>query len=324
MTADLDVFPFPAKAAELLRSIDTGAVLGASRQLNVLGDALVDVATVRADEPEALRANVAGLVDHVTLTRGASSQAVINGLELMTHPVLSAPDSRALGPERGHSLLKSVRAFRQELDGWLASVRRQGHELLGAHRFILAYDYSSTVAQVLADVSLAGRDLTVFVPEARSLDGGRKYLADWNDLHVQVRLIPDAALGWALSQCDAAVVGAETLSADGGCYNTIGTAVVAHEARRTGIPFYVLSILLKTDLRTDGGERLSPSLDFLQQLETSLPSTAKLSVQGVFPDLDYTDPTEITGVVTECGLLSPEQVRGLASAASGHRETLDG
>ncbi len=329
MTGDPGIPLLPDKAADLLRSISTGAVLGASRQLNVLGDALVDVATVRTDDATALRADVTALVDHVTQTRGASSQAVVNGLEQMARPVLTRRGRGVADHELAESLSESVRAFRRDLVCSLASVRRHGLELLRTHRSILAYDYSSTVAQVVADVSRddVSRDggrLTVFVPEARSLDGGRKYLSDWDDLRLQVRLIPDAAMGWALGQCDAVVVGAETLSAEGGCYNTIGTAVVAHEARRADIPFYVLSILLKTDLRDPGGSRPSPSLDFLARLRASTPAGAALTVQGAFPDLDYTDPADITAVVTEGGAIRPEQVRDLAGAAFRQQEPRDG
>ena len=311
--------PLPPRATELLHSIDTGAVLGASRQLHVLGECLIEVAKASAQSSIDLAAMVGALVDHVVRTRGASSQAVTNGLERMAGPALGRRDRDAVDPDSEEKLIESVQRFRAELDGWLASVRRHGRELLQGHRTVLAYDYSSTVAQVLGDVSKLADAMTIFVPEARSLDGGRKYLADWRDLNVDVRLIPDAALGWALARCDVAVVGAETLSADGGCYNTIGTALVAHEATRNGIPFYVLSVLLKTDMQTLGDERPSPSLDFLDRLDVSARGVA-MTVAGSFPDLDYTFPQDITGVVTEAGVAAPSQVRGLASAACGEPE----
>lgn len=322
MTADVGAPRLPPGAADLLRSIDTGAVLGASRQLHVLGEALIEMVRVPVQSPGDLEEAVAALVDHVSRTRGASSQAVTNGLQRMARPVLGTGDRDVVDPDRGEQLVESVRTFRAELDGWLSSVRRHGQELLQGHRSVLAYDYSSTVAQVLADVSRLAGDLTVFVPEARSLDGGRKYLADWHDLTVDVRLIPDAALGWALARCDVAVVGAETLSADGGCYNTIGTAVVAHEAGHHEIPFYVLSVLLKTDLRTRGGERPSSSLDFLDRLDAPAHGAA-MRVGGSFPDLDYTAPENISGVVTEEGVVSPAQVSELTSAAFAVPEGID-
>ena len=306
----------PPGAADLLHSIDSGAVLGASRQLHVLGECLITVVKATAQSKADLVATVEALARHVARTRGASSQAVTNGLERMTQPILGRQDRDSVDPDCGDKLIDSVQQFRAELDGWLASVRLHGRELLQTHRSVLAYDYSSTVAHVLADAATAASGLTVFIPEARSLNGGVKYLADWHDLKVDVRLIPDAALGWAVAQCDVAVVGAETLSVDGGCYNTIGTSLVAHEAARQEIPFYVLSVLLKTDMQTSGGERPSPSLDFLDRIVVSARGT-DTSVAGTFPDLDYTVPEDITGVVTETGVVAPAQIRELATAALG-------
>lgn len=315
--------PLPVAAAELLNSIDTGAVLGATRQLHVLGECLVEVVRASVQPSVDLAATVGGLVDHVVRTRGASSQAVTNGLERMAAPVHGRQEGDAVDPDLGDKLVESVQSFRADLDGWLVSVRRHGRELMQRHGTVLAYDYSSTVAHVLADVTTSTSGLTVFVPEARSLDGGRKYLADWQDLRMNVRLIPDAAMGWALARCDAAVVGAETLSADGGCYNTIGTASVAHESMRNGIPFYVLSLLLKTDLTAVSGERPSPSLDFLDRLDVSAGGGA-MTVAGTFPDLDYTRPEDIAGVVTERGVVVPAQIRGLASTAFDVQEESNG
>lgn len=322
MTTDRDHPNFPPKAAALLHSIDTGAVLGASRQLNVLGEVLLDVADVRAGDSEAMTADVLALVHHVKRTRGASSQAVLNGVDRMAAAILNPPRTE-ITRESGDRLVSSVRAFTHDLDEWLAVLRKHGQRLLRTSRTVLAYDYSSTVAQVLADLSVTDDGLTVFVAEARSLDGGHKYLADWSDRSMNVRLIPDAAVGWALRHCDAAVAGAETLSSEGGCYNTIGTAIVAHEASRIGVPFYVLSVLLKTDLTTLGAERPSPSLNFLGLTQTVAPHGGAMSVQGGFPDLDYTDPASITSVVTECGAVPPHQVRELASSVLGPHADVD-
>lgn len=315
----------PPQAAALLRSIDTGAVLGASRQLHVLGDVLAELARVYGQDAPTLAARAGGLVAHVTRTRGASSQAVANGIEQMARPVLSV-SGRAAGENAGELLVASVEAFRRLLDDALASVRGHGYNVLQPHQRILAYDYSSTVAQVVADLArgAGGRRLTVFVPEARSLDGGRKYLADWSDLGITVRLVPDAAVGWVLGRCDAAVAGAETLSGEGGCYNTIGTALVAQGARRAGVPFYVLSVLLKTDLQDPDGRRALPSLDFLQRLGAVLPPGSPLTVDGGFPDLDYTCPGDITGLVSEAGLIAPGQVRELAASAVRPRTPIRG
>lgn len=307
------------EAAELLRRIDSGDVLGATRQLGLLGDCLTSMARSRAPDA-ALRTASISLVNHIARSRGESSQAVINGLRLMAAPALatSQKDGPGTDGQVAGDIEASVAAFLASLQIWMADVRVHAGQLLSAYGTFLAYDYSSTVSHLLTDLAKAGVSLTVFLPEARSLGGGTKYLPDWQKLGITAHLIPDAALGWALSQCDVALAGAETLSAEGGCYNTIGTAVTAHEAHRRGVPFYILSVLLKTDLRTLGGERPIPTLDFTSgDLFAAPPAVPGIEVRGTFPDLDYTPPAVIAGIVTEVGNLTPGQVAAAAGPLVG-------
>lgn len=303
----------PPSVAALVESIDKGQILGASRQLDVLGDCLLGIAQARGSEPEKLRADVAALVQHVELTRGGSSKAVSNGMSLMTNVLLS-PRADSPGSETKQRLTSAVEAFRRDLRGWLEEVRLHGARVLSRASVLLAYDYSSTVAQVVGDLARRRDGLRVFVPEARSLDGGIKYLRDWQRLGLTVHLIPDSAITWAIGACDAVVVGAETLSAEGGCYNTIGTASTAAEAVRASVPVHVLSVLLKTDLGLSSDARPTPSLDFLPRLEPLVPPTEdrRLILRGDFPDLDYTPPEKVTSVVTELGVLSCAEVEAAA------------
>ena len=299
------------QAREPLRLIDSGEVLGASRQLVLLGDCLTALVRSGADEPT-LATAVQALVDYVAVSRGESSQAVINGLRLMAAPALTSP---APGRALADDIETAVAAFRASLQAWMTSVRSHATQRLSTGATFLAYDYSSTVSQVLAELRRGGGAVTVFLPEARSLDGGVKYLADWQDLGITAHLIPDSALGWALNQCDAALAGAETLSAEGGCYNTIGTALAAHEAHRLGIPFYILSVLLKTDPRTAAGQRRVPTLDFTSRRYSAVRlRSGSVEILGDFPDLDYTPPTVITGLITERGILEPAHIAEAASS----------
>lgn len=313
--ADTAAGPLPDEVAKLVASVDRGDVLGASRQLTVIGDCLLRLADARRADPRRLRADVEGLVAHVERTRGASSRAVTNGMSLMTAPLLRDPN----GPAPGDRLRTAVESFRADLTRWLDDVRAHGARLLADASVLLAFDYSSTVAQVVGDLAQGRTGLRVLVPEARSLDGGLKYLPDWRLLGITVHLIPDSAVSWAVNACDAVVVGAETLSAEGGCYNTIGTAPTAAAAVRAGVPVHVLSVLLKTDLGPSSSARPIPSLDFLDRLRDRLPSMddGQVTVRGDFPDLDYTPPGNISTVVTEHGPLQPQEVGTAAQKVLG-------
>lgn len=311
LTAKASSPTLPPAVARLVASIDSGQVLGASRQLSLLGDCLQGLADVHASEPAQLRADVTALVEHVERTRGGSSKAVTNGMTLMTAPLLASPDAN--GAVAAQHLDDAVEAFRADLTRWLQDVRRHASNVLSHASVLLAYDYSSTVAQVVGDLADSRGGLRVLVPEARSLDGGVKYLPDWQSLNVTIHLIPDSAIAWGLENCDAVVVGAETLSAEGGCYNTIGTASTAAAAARLDVPVYVLSVLLKTDLSADSEARPSPSLDFQQRLDGRLPTDeTRATFRGDFPDLDYTPPKDIASVVTEAGVLAPAEVESNA------------
>lgn len=320
MTGEPDLPDLPAEPTRLLRMIRDGEILGASRQLHVLGECLIALVEARDGDVIRLAADVTSMEDHVRRTRGASSQAVSNGLALMAQPVHAAANSP--DPRLSERILAAVTRFETTLSDGLSALRGHATDLLATCRTVLVYDYSSTVSQVVRQLAHSGRELRVLVPEARSLDGGRKYLADWEGLGLVADLVPDSAVGWALDQCDAALAGAETLSSEGGCYNTIGTAVVAHEAARREVPFHVLSVLLKTHLGTAGSERPIPMLDFL-----ALPHPAgrpdapqAMTLGGVFPDLDYTEPGAITSVVTERGRLNPSEVAAAASTLLGNAE----
>jgi len=309
--------PLPGPVADMVATIDRGEVLGASRQLAVLGDCLLGVAEAWRSDPARLRADVTVLVEHVERTRGGSSKAVTNGMSLMTDGLLDPADGD--GGEPAGRLRSDVEEFRSSLAQWLEAVRDHGADLLSTADVVLAYDYSSTVAQVLGDVAAVRKGVRVLVPEARSLNGGLKYLPDWRTLGLTVHLIPDSAISWALKSSDAVLVGAETLSAEGGCYNTIGTGPTAAEAARVGVPVHVLSVLLKTDLGASSAARPSPHLDFLDRLGVR-PREAdgdRLVLRGDFPDLDYTPPSAITSVVTELGVLMPGEIQAAARQVLG-------
>ena len=310
--------PLPDDVADLVASIDRGDVLGASRQLAVLGDCLSRLADAHAADPRRLQADVEALVAHVERTRGASSRAVTNGMTLMTAPLLREPDRQLAGDR----LRMAVDGFRADLAHWLRDVRAHGARLLADANVLLAFDYSSTVAQVIGDLAQNRPGLRVLVPEARSLDGGLKYLPDWQSLALTVHLIPDSALAWAVDSCDAVVVGAETLSVEGGCYNTIGTALTAATAARARVPVHVLSVLLKTDLGPSSSTRPIPSLDFLDRLgdRATAVHDARAKIRTDFPDLDYTPPRDINTVVTEHGALQPHEVEAAARKVLGQEQ----
>lgn len=312
----------PPEAAAKVEEIERLKVLGATRQLTMMADALVGLAEGYDGPPAGLAAAVSGLADHFVSTRGQSSQAVSNAVHLMVDGVeaqvaLSVPALRRW-------IVEKVRAYESASEGWMQALIGHGTELLAGAGRILAYDYSSSVAEILRVASdrrsETGLGITVVVPESRSLDGGHKYVKDLRDTDLAFEFVPDSSIASALSSCEAVLEGAETLSAEGGCYNTVGTFSAALAARHYGVPFYVVSTLIKTDLETPDGEREIPELELGDTLLAGWEPHLARRVRAACPDLDYTPPGFITALVTEVGRIPPEALRGHAARLLGAEE----
>ncbi|WP_336001735.1 NUDIX domain-containing protein [Halorientalis halophila] len=128
-----------------------------------------------------------------------------------------------------------------------------------------------------------------------------------------VTLAPDAALPWLLAEgaYDAALVGADTVLADGSVVNKVGTRALALAAAREAVPLYVVA----------ARDKVSPEAD--PHLESADPATvydgdAALSVAA--PLFDVTPPDLVAGLVTEDGLLDGDEI---GSVAEAHRDLAD-
>ena len=258
-----------------------------------------------------------GLADYLASTRGASSQAVASAVYLMVRDLesqagLPMPDLRGW-------IVESVRAYEEQSQGWMRELTEHGAELVSATDRVLAYDYSSSVAAILRAAEDRGWEGTVVVPESRSLNGGHKYVRDLRDTELSLEFVPDSAIGSVISSCGMAIEGAETLSSEGGCYNTVGTFMTALAAGYHNVSFYVASTLIKMDTRTRGAERDIPALDVDKALLAGWELELASRVRTFCPDLDYTPPELIAGFVTEEGVLSPTVLGERATRASGMR-----
>jgi ribose 1,5-bisphosphate isomerase len=123
--------------------------------------------------------------------------------------------------------------------------------------------------------------------------------------------VPDAAITTALENCDLALIGAETIGADGSCYNTVGSLSVALACDYWRVPLYVPSTLIKIDTRTlFGYQRPMPPLDQhrLSPLTADWPATLRSRAKVLSPDLDCVPPAFIAAYITEVGVIPPSQI----------------
>ena len=275
----------------LLDIVDEG-VLGATNHVAL---ALPLVAQVAGEPRDTAVAEALELAGFLARTRGAAAPIVANALAWQTEGV-----ETDMNAEAAASLL-AARA--SDWDNRAKERRRalieKGREALIGCRAPLIFDYSSTVADLVrALAGSPGLDWIV-VPESRAIDGGRRYMSTLATLGIPLRFLPDAALEYAVTQSDAVLLGAESVSLDGGVVNTIGSTSAARSAQVRGIPVYGAADLFKVGQRRAADLPPPPlrSYDFLLKKGELADTSA--------PELEVVPPELISAILTEIGPLAP-------------------
>lgn len=288
-------FPAPDDTTmQGLHDIVDEGVLGASNHVAL---ALPLVARLAGANRSTSREEALELARFIAGTRGIGAPIVANALAWQTEGVAEMPDAEA------------VAMLQQRAEAWgtAASERRRaliekGSEALGRCRKPLIYDYSSTVADLVR--ALAALDVleSIIIPESRAIDGGRRYMNSLSDLDVPILFVPDAALEYAVAGSDAVLLGAESVTLDGGISNTVGSTLAARAARAWGVPVYGAADLFKVgDRRAD--ELPAPALrryDFL------LKEGEKCSTEA--PELEIVPPELVSAILTEVGPVAPQDL----------------
>ncbi len=158
-----------------------------------------------------------------------------------------------------------------------------------------------------------GKRLRVFADETRPvLQGARLTAWELQQDGIPVTLITDSMAGALMQkkgiQC--CVVGADRIAANGDVANKIGTYSVAVLARAHGIPFYVAAPVSTIDLNTSTGEGI-PIEERNPSEVTRVHGSRVIAPSGVAvwnPAFDVTPANLIEGIITERGILSPNEL----------------
>jgi translation initiation factor eIF-2B subunit delta len=211
---------------------------------------------------------------------------------LSTLPQVSIDQS--LDTVKNLALSKADELTRASLQA-TAQIAGYGSGLIADGDRIMTHSYSSTVVAVLKEAFAQGKHIEVIATRSGAGGTGQGIAQELEVYGLPVTLIDDTAMGLYISKANKAMVGADRVCADGNIVNGIGTYQLALAAERAGVPFYVLGETLKFDPRlksdqVDLEERLSPQ------------------VRVKKPCFDITPLGLVSGVVTENGLLNPEEV----------------
>lgn len=282
-------------------------VLGAANNIRMIGKMYADLASSAGEknlDGDALLARMEEISRYFIDKRGESSYAIVAAIRLMTAGLSELKGSPM--EEVRRALTSAYRAYTEQSEHWTAQLREHLWEIVAPMDRVLLFDYSSTVNLVMQVAAEHGKELEVYVPESRILDGGHAYVRNGVALGHKVHYFPDAAIGHFAKEIDAAFIGAETFFPNGNAANTVGSDLTAIACRYYGKPLYVLTQLIKVDPRGSTEKTLyeDASAYFGLHLEEHLRETADLSTAGL-----VTVPAGlITAFITEEGILQPEEL----------------
>ena len=180
---------------------------------------------------------------------------------------------------------------------------RQAARLV-AERRVLTLSGSGTVMAALR--AAAPSPVAVAVAESRPGGEGASVAEALGRRGLPVTLLPDSALCALLTErrFDLVLVGADSLLPSGAIVNKVGSCGAALAARQAGIPFYVASATDKIQLNNDVQ---LPQGDPKELYNGGGP------IETFVPIFEVVPAGLVTSVLTERGVLKPEDLRSIAS-----------
>jgi translation initiation factor eIF-2B subunit delta len=275
-----------AKAVwEIRQDTRSGAAELAQKGAKLLLEALL-----KQGKGEEIRALGKALVD-----AQPAMAPMLNLVNYLFHATESLHDPQAI-QEKGRA---AVQGFLDDLRTASEKIRKHALPLLKGKGRLMTLSYSSTVLGVLG----GARGIEVICPESRPLGEGLRTAKELGAKGVRVRLVADFAALSLVGESDLVMVGADAITFQG-VVNKIGTYGLALAARDKAIPFYVLA----------GWEKFLPA-PFSRALRIEKKDPREIT-EETLPNVvvenryfDFTPLDLITGVVTQAGVISGDEVQ---------------
>jgi translation initiation factor 2B subunit (eIF-2B alpha/beta/delta family) len=207
--------------------------------------------------------------------------------------LLAAPDRR--------QVIEACREFIARINGSDAIIARTAQSIVPESGIILTHSFSRTVLTTLFAAHRNGKHPRVVATESRPVGEGLALARTLADAGFETVLIVDAAAGRWMAETNVILVGADAVAGDG-IVNKIGTSLIARAAAAEGRPVYSLC---STEKLAPAGFRHRDAARPAQDVGRDIP--ANVTVWNYY--FDSTPLDLFTGIVTEDGMLKPDDIR---------------
>ena len=193
----------------------------------------------------------------------------------------------------------------------LDSVNRLGENganLIRDGASVLMHSYSSALMSVFTAAARQGRKFSLTCTESRPLRESRVAAKILQELHVPVTYITYASEWELMPACDLIIMGADTIAWDGSVANKMGTALISQLAQCCRKPVYIASELYKLDRRTAQGHPIVLERRVPDEIVSPGDFDSMDGIEVVNQFFDLTPANQITGLITERGVIAPATV----------------
>ena len=281
--------------------------LGAAPHINAIGCIYIDALQkgckegITADEGIAM---IRDITEYFIDVRGNICCAVATAMSIITKGIEDYSGKTAL--ELLEYISGQVSRYHALNKSWAEQIKVYGYEVIKDFNSMLLYDYSSSVNAMMEVAAEHGKKMTVYIPESRSLNGGYHYAVTAARLKHDAIFLPDNAILYGVEKADVSFIGAESIYPDGSTSNTVGSDLVALLCSHFNKPYYVISSLIKFDIRGLNGYKQPPHWKYLRErLGGDWTPEIKDNISFTCPNLSQVPPALIKGYITEQGVLPP-------------------
>ena len=148
----------------------------------------------------------------------------------------------------------------------------------------------------------------VICTESRPLRESRLAAKVLQSFDIAVTYITDASIWEFMPSADLIIMGADSIACDGSVANKMGTAMVSQLAQSCKCPVYIASELYKLDGRTRYGYKIQLERRTEKEIISKDDFESLNGIEIINQFFDITPANQITGFITEEGVISPQMV----------------
>ena len=292
-----------ASVRDTAEAIATMEIRGAATIAGAAAEALAAQAQeIDADSPEAFRTSLRTAARTLHETR-PTAVSLPNALRY----VLQRMDGRDVETLR-RNVVDAVEEFVDQLDRAQTDLGRVGANRLADGDTVMTHCHSTDALACIEAAVEQGKSISAVVKETRPRNQGHITAEQLRDAGVPVTLIVDSAARRYLDTVDHVVVGADSIAADGGVINKVGTSGLAVNARERGVPIMTAAQTIKLHPETLTGHTVEIEMRSESEVidEDAREAIGDISVEN--PAFDVTPPRYMDAIVTEHGQFPPESI----------------